>query len=58
VLTFGDADVGCVDNPMFAFAIGGSENYTTGWGNCAGWPQQPNPGNVNHYPDNFRVWVR
>jgi hypothetical protein len=58
VFTFGDADVGCVEDPMFAFAIGGSENYTTGWGNCAGWPQEPNPSDVNHYPDNFRVWVR
>jgi hypothetical protein len=58
VLTFGDADPGCVDDATFAFAVGGSESYTVPWGNCAGWPQQPNPSNVNHYPDNFRVWVR
>jgi hypothetical protein len=58
VLTFGDADPGCVDDPMFAFAIGGAENYTTAWGNCAGWPQQPNIQDFNYYPDNVRVWVR
>jgi hypothetical protein len=58
VITFGDADPGCVDNPMFAFAIGGSQSYTAAWDNCAGWPQTPNIGDFNYYPDNFRVWVR
>jgi hypothetical protein len=58
VIVFGDTDPGCEEDPMLAFAIGGAESYTAAWGNCAGWPQAPNPGDVNYYPDNFRVWLR
>lgn len=55
VLVFGDIDPGC--DQTATFAIGGATSYTTAWGNCAGWPQNPNI-SANHYPDHFRVWVR
>ena len=57
VLTFGD-NPDCIDNPSYVFAIGGSQSYSEAWNNCAGWPQTPDIGDFNYYPDNFRVWVR
>ncbi|HWA72565.1 MAG TPA: fibrinogen-like YCDxxxxGGGW domain-containing protein [Polyangiaceae bacterium] len=57
VLTFGD-NPDCIDNPSYVFAIGGSQSYSEAWSNCAGWPQTPDIGDFNYYPDNFRVWVR
>ncbi len=39
------------------YAIGSSMSYTVSHGNCAGWPQNPGA-DVNHWPDNYRVWVR
>jgi hypothetical protein len=57
VLTLGD-NPDCLDRPGYLFAIGGSQSYSAAWDNCAGWPQNPNIGDFNYYPDNFRVWVR
>lgn len=58
VIVFGDTDPGCVDNPQYAFAIGGAHSYSSPWANCAGWPQSPTLGGNSYYPTNFRIWVR
>ena len=57
VLVFGDDDPGCVDTPS-RFAIGGAINYSEPWGNCAGWPQSPTIGDIQYFPQHFRIWVR
>jgi hypothetical protein len=56
VLVFADTIWGC-PFPDVTYAIGISTTYTEAWGNCAGWPGNPNYGD-NWLPDNFRVWVR
>lgn len=56
VLVFADRIWGC-PFPDVTYAIGISTTYTEAWGNCAGWPGEPNFGD-NWLPDNFRVWVR
>lgn len=48
VITFGDD----------SFAVGVSQSYTAAHGNAAGWPQSPNYGGGNWWPDNFRMWIR
>jgi hypothetical protein len=60
VMVFGDNDsaAGCRTTPAPRFAIGAAYDYMTSWGNCAGWPQDPNYVNADFYPDYIRVWLR
>jgi hypothetical protein len=57
VMVFGDGDSGC-ETPAPRFALGAATDYTTGWTNCAGWPQSPNHSGIDSYPDYVRVWIR
>lgn len=56
VLVFDDTDPGC--GTARSFAIGAAESYTAAWANCAGWPEAPDVGGINYYPNNFRIWIR
>jgi hypothetical protein len=60
VLTFGDQANGgvCPHVNGVTFAIGIWASYSGGWDNCAGWPQNPNDGGTNWWPDYYRIWVR
>jgi hypothetical protein len=60
IIVFGDADgdAGCRTGAAPRLAIGAATDYTTGWNNCAGWPQDPDYSGFDFYPDYVRVWVR
>lgn len=58
VLVFGDSDSICSPEGAVKFAIGAAISHTEFWGQCAGWPQLPNYGDYNFFPDNFRIWLR
>lgn len=60
VIVFGDGDAesGCHASGVPRFAIGAATDYSTPWSNCAGWPQDPDHGAFDFYPDYVRVWVR
>ncbi len=57
VIVFGDRDTSC--NPASpTFAIGGARSHSQRWDNCAGWPQATVVVGAQHFPNNFRVWIR
>lgn len=60
VLVFGDGDAepGCRTGAVPHLAIGAANDYATPWSNCAGWPQDPDYGGVDFYPNYIRVWLR
>jgi hypothetical protein len=58
VLVFGDSDSICSTAEPVHFAIGAAYSHTEPWGQCAGWPQDPNYGDYNFLPDNYRIWLR
>jgi hypothetical protein len=60
IIVFGDGDAesGCHAAGVPRFAIGAASDYATPWSNCAGWPQDPNHGDFDFYPDYVRVWIR
>jgi len=58
VLVFGDSDSICAGAEPIHFAIGAAYSHTEPWGQCAGWPQEPNYGDYNFLPDNYRIWLR
>jgi hypothetical protein len=58
VLSFGDVDNACGANGSRRFALGLWVDYTTDYGNCAGWPQATDYAGTHYWPTNFRIWVR
>ncbi len=57
VLTGRDVAVGGLCDGTTA-TLGWDVSYTVAQSNCAGWPEDPNFGGNNYFPDNVRVWVR
>ena len=57
MITLGDRAANC-DDPETPFAISGSSANAEPWHDCSGWPSAIAHDGYQHYPRNFRIWVR